>query len=105
MGRIEGGAPEASFMDVAIGQGSMSMSPTPSIARGATLEELPLQERSAPLEVGAGSSGSPVRVAALNDTAEEREWRSVHTEVGDAICALTTMLSSMRDIVTPVGQV
>ena len=29
---------------------------------------------------------------------------SVHTEVGDAVCALTTMLSSMRDIVALVGR-
>ena len=44
-------------------------------------------------------------MAALDDAAEEREWRSVHTEVGDAIHALTTMLGSMGDIVALVGQV
>ena len=81
----------------------MSVSPTPSIARGAALEELPPQERSAPLEVGVGTSQSLVWVAALDDTAEERKWGSVHTEVGDAVHALTTMLSSMHDIVAPVG--
>ena len=79
------------------------MSPAPSIARGASLEELLLQERSAPLEVGAGMSWSLVWVAALDEVAEEREWGNVHTEVGDAVRALTTMLSSMRDIVAPVG--
>ena len=36
-GRMEGGAPEASFVDVAIGQASVSMSPAPYIAKGATL--------------------------------------------------------------------
>ena len=34
-GWTEGGAPEASFMDMATGQASVSTSPTPSIARGA----------------------------------------------------------------------
>ena len=83
----------------------MSASPAPSIARGATLEELPPQERSAPLEVGVGMSRSLVWVAALDEVAEEREWGSIHMEVGDVVCALTTMLSSMRDIVALVGQV
>ena len=64
-----------------------------------------MQERSAPLEVGAGTSWSLVRVAALDDAIEKREWGSIHTEVGDAVRALTTMLSSMHDIVAPVGQV
>ena len=50
-------------------------------------------------------SWSLVRVAALEEAAEEREWGSVHTEVGDAVRTLTTMLSSMRDIVAPDGQV
>ena len=81
----------------------MSISPAPSIARGAALEELPPLERSVPLEVGAGTSQSLVWVAALNEAAEEREWGSIHMEVGDAVHALTTMLSSMRDIVAPVG--
>ena len=40
VGQIEGGTPEESFVDVAIGQASVSVSPTPSIARGAALEEL-----------------------------------------------------------------
>ena len=56
-----------------------------------------------PLEVSVGMSRSLVRVAALDEAAEEREWGSVHTEVGGAVRALTTMLSSMRDIVAPVG--
>ena len=106
VGRIEGGgAHEASFMDVATGQASVSTSPAAAIARGAALEELPPPERSAPLEVGAGMSWSLVRVAALEEAAEEREWGSVHTEDGDAVRALTTMLSSIRDIVALVGQV
>jgi len=83
----------------------MSMSPAPSIARGAALEELPLQERSAPLEVSARTSWSLVRVAALDEAVEEREWGSVHTEVGDAVHTMTTMLSLMHDIVAPSGQV
>ena len=103
--QTEGGAPEASFVDVVTGQASVSMSPSPFVARGAALEELPPLERSASLEVGAGMSRSLVPVAALDEAAEERKWGSVHTEVRDAVHALTTMLSSMRDIVTPVGQV
>ena len=103
VGWTEGGTPEASFADWVIGQASVSTSPAPSIARGATLEELPPQERSAPLEVSAGTSRSLVRVAALDEATEEREWGSIHTEVGDTVRALTTMLSSMRDIITPVG--
>ena len=39
-GRMEEGEPEASLADVAMGQASTSMSPTPSTARGAALEEL-----------------------------------------------------------------
>ena len=81
------------------------MSPAPSIARGATLEELPLQERLAPLVVGVRTSRSLVRVVVLDEAPEEREWGSVHTELGDTVCALTTMLRSMRDIVASVGQV
>ena len=104
VGRMEGESPEASFTDVATGQASVSASPAPSIARGAALEELPPQERSAPLEVGMGTSPSLVRVAALDEATEEREWGSIHTEDGDVVHALTTMLSSMRDIVAPVGQ-
>ena len=102
---MEGSAPEASFVDVAIGQASVSASPAPSIARGVALEELPPLERLALLEVGVGTSRSLVWVAALDEAAEVREWGSVHTEVGDAVCALTTLLSSMRDIVVLVGQV
>ena len=92
-------------MDMAIGQASVSASPTPSIARGAVLEELPPQERLALLVVGAGMSRSLVRVAALDEAAEEREWGSIHTEVGDEVRALTTMLSSMRNIVALVALV
>ena len=44
-------------------------------------------------------------MAAPDEAAEEREWGSVHTEVGDAVRALTIMLGLMRDIVAPVGQV
>ena len=44
-------------------------------------------------------------VAALNDAVEEREWGSIHMEVGDAVHALTIVLSSMCDIVAPIGQV
>ena len=83
----------------------MSVSPAPSIARGAALEELPPQEGSASLEVGVGTFRSLVRVVALDEAEEEREWGSVHTEVGDAVHTLTTMLSLMHDIVAPVGQV
>ena len=72
-GQTEGGTPKASFADVAIGEASVSMSPAPSIARGAALEELPPQERSALLEVSAGMSWSLVRVATLDEAAEERE--------------------------------
>ena len=92
-------------MDVATGQASMSASSAPSIARGAALEGLPQQERSAPLEVGVGMSWSLVWVAALDEAVEEREWGSVHMEVGDTVCALTTMLSLMHDIVALVSQV
>ena len=105
VGQTKGGAPEASFVDVVIGKASVSTSPTPSIARGAALEELPPLERSAPLELITGTSLSLIRVAALDEAVEEREWGSIHTEVGDAVRALTTMLSSMHDIVAPVGQV
>ena len=105
VGQTEGGALEACFMDVAIGQASVFASPIPSITRGAALEELPPQEKLTPLEVGVGTSRSLVRVAALNDAAEEREWGIIHIEVGDAVHALTTMLSSMRGIIAPVGQV
>ena len=49
----------------------MSASLAPSIARGATLEELPPQEGSAPLEVDAGTSQSLVWVATLDEAAEE----------------------------------
>ena len=104
-GRTEGGAPEASFVDVATGQASVFASPAPSIARGAALEEPLPQERSTPLEVDAGTSWSLIRGAALDDAAEEREWGSVHTEVGDVVRTLTTLLSSMCDIVALVGQV
>ena len=42
---------------------------------------------------------------ALDDAAEEREWGSIHMEVGTAVCALTTTLSSLQDVVALVGQV
>ena len=48
-------------------------------------------------------SWSLVQVAALDEAVEEREWGSVHMEDGDAVRALTTMLSSIRDIVASVG--
>ena len=94
-----------SFMDVAMGQASVSMSPAPFVARGAALEELPPPKRSTPLEVDTGMSRSLVRVAALDEAAEKREWGSIHMEVGDAVHAVTIMLGLMRDIVAPVGQV
>ena len=50
-------------------------------------------------------SRSLVRVATPDEAVEEREWGSVHMEVGDEVRTLTTMLSSMHDIVAPVGQV
>ena len=50
-------------------------------------------------------SQSLVQVAALEDAVEEREWGSVHMEVGDAVRALTTMLCLMHDIVTLIDQV
>ena len=50
-------------------------------------------------------SQSLVWVVTLDYAVEEREWGSVHMEVGDAVQALTTMLSSMHDIVALVGQV
>ena len=73
VGWMEGGAPNASFVDVAIGQAFVSESPTPSIAREAALEEPPPQERLAPLEVGTGTSRSLVWVVALDQAIEERE--------------------------------
>jgi len=54
--QIEGGTPEVSLADVSTRQASVSTSPTPSAAGGAALDELPPQERSTPLEVGAGTS-------------------------------------------------
>lgn len=105
MGQTERSAPETSSAGVAMGQASVSASPTPSATGGATLEELPSQERSAPLEVGVGTSWSLVRVATLDDTTEEREWGSVQAEVGFAVCALTAVLCSMHDTVAPVDQV
>ena len=103
MGQTEGGTHEASFTDVAIGLAFVSTSHTPSVARGAALEELPPLERSAPLELITGTSLSLIRVAALDEAVEEREWGSIQMEVGDAVHALTIMLGSMRDIVAPVG--
>jgi len=46
-----------------------------------------------------------VTLFALDDAMEEREWGSIHMEFGDAVHALTTMLSSMRNIVASLGQV
>jgi hypothetical protein len=37
---------------------------------------------------------------ALDDAMEEKEWGSIHTEVGTAVCTLTTVLSSMHDDIT-----
>jgi hypothetical protein len=39
----------------------------------------------------------------VDDVTEEKEWGSVHIEVGIAVRALTTMLSSLRGVVTLVG--
>ena len=102
---MEEGTPEASLADVAMGQASVSTSPTPSTAGRSAPKELLPQEGLAPLEIGTEPSWSLVQVVALDDVAEEREWGSVHTEVGTAVHALTTVLSSMRDIFAPVGQV
>lgn len=120
---------EASLVDMAMGQASTSVLLTPSTARGATLEELLPLEGSGPLGVSTDSSWPLVWVGndphawrgpwvwwanrwdtratlfTLNDATEERKWGSVHTEVGTAVHALTTVLSSLRDMVTPVGQV
>ena len=52
-----------------------------------------------------GTSWSLVWVAVLDEVAEDREWGSIHMEVGDAVHAVTIMLGLMRDIVAPVGQV
>ena len=128
-GQTEEGAPETSITDVAMGQAFASMSPAPSTARGATLEELLPQEGSAPLWIGVEPSWSLVWVSgdphvwgesqiqwadwwdpgmtlfAFDDVEEERECESVHTEIGDTVRALTTMLGLMHDIVAPVGQV
>lgn len=41
----------------------------------------------------------------LDDAAEEREWGTIHMEVGTTVSALTTTLGLMRDIVAPIGQV
>ena len=55
------------------------------------------------LEVGMGTSHSLVWVSALDEAVEEREWGSVHTKAGDVVHALTTIPSSMRDIIALVG--
>jgi hypothetical protein len=36
----------------------------------------------------------------LDDTMEEKEWGSIHTEVGTTVCTQTTALSSLRDDIT-----
>ena len=41
----------------------------------------------------------------LDAATEEREWESVHTEVGTVVRTLTTALSSLHDVVTLIGQV
>ena len=69
------------------------------------MEELLPQEGSTPLGIGMEPSRSLVWVVALDDAAEERGWWSIHTEVGTTVRALTTVLSSLRDIIAPVGQV
>ena len=105
VGQTEESRPEASLVDVAMEQASASMSPAPSTTGGAALEELWPQKGSAPLGIGVEPSRSLVWVVALDNTVEEREWESVHMEVGDAVHALTTMLSSMCNIVSSVSQV
>ena len=50
-------------------------------------------------------SQSLVWVVTLDYAVEEREWGSVHMEVGIVVHALATVLSSLRNIVAPVGQV
>ena len=42
---------------------------------------------------------------ALDDAVEDREWESVHIEVGTIVRMLTTALSLLRDVVAPAGQV
>ena len=42
---------------------------------------------------------------ALDDMVEEREWESIHTEVGTTVRALTTAQSSLRYVIALVGQV
>ena len=44
-------------------------------------------------------------LCALDDALEEREWGSIHTEVGTMVRALITALSSLHDDIAPVGQV
>ena len=39
----------------------------------------------------------------LNDAVEKREWGSIHVEVGTMVRALTTVLSSLQDVIAPVG--
>ena len=46
LGQTEEGAPEASIVDVAMGQASVSTSPTPSTAKEVTPKELLPQEGS-----------------------------------------------------------
>jgi hypothetical protein len=46
-----------------------------------------------------------VTLLALNDAIEEKEWGSVHMEVETTVRALTNALSSLHDVINPVGQV
>ena len=41
----------------------------------------------------------------LDDTTEKWEWGSIHAEVGVAVCALTTTLSLLQDVIALIGQV
>ena len=40
----------------------------------------------------------------LDDTVEKRELGSVHVEVGTMVHTLTTVLSSLQDVIALVGQ-
>ena len=44
-------------------------------------------------------------IFAHNDIAEEREWGAHSLGVGITISALTTTLNSLKNVITPVGQV
>lgn len=91
----------------------------PSAIKGATPVEVPLPEGSASARVGVEPSrslfransdphvweGSPIQWAdlqnpkatllTLDDVAEEREWGSIHVEVGTTVSTLSVMLDSL----------